>query len=194
VTPRKVDVRVIAATNRDVQDLIAQKQFREDLYYRLAMVELRTPALADRREDLPLLEKFLLDRFAAQFNKDIRGLTRRAQIVLARHSWPGNIRELENALGNACMMAIGDMVDVEDLPASLRQHERTVGAAAGNSHDLEQLGESVASAPGVSFDDHEKGLLADALERSGGNQSEAARLLRISRDRLRYKMAKYNLR
>ena len=194
VTPRKVDVRVIAATNRDVQDLIAQKQFREDLYYRLAMVELRTPALADRREDLPLLEKFLLDRFAAQFNKDIRGLTRRAQIVLARHSWPGNIRELENVLGNACMMAIGDMIDVEDLPASLRQHERTVGAAAGNSHDLEQLGESVASAPGVSFDDHEKGLLADALERSGGNQSEAARLLRISRDRLRYKMAKYNLR
>ncbi len=108
-----------------------QKQFREDLYYRLAMVELRTPALADRREDLPLLEKFLLDRFATQFNKDIHGLTRRAQIVLARHSWPGNIRELENVLGHACMMAIGDTIDVEDLPASLRHHERMVGAAAG---------------------------------------------------------------
>ena len=133
VTPRKVDVRVIAATNRDVQDLIAQKQFREDLYYRLAMVELKTPALADRREDLPLLEKFLLDRFATQFHKEIRGLTRRAQIVLARHSWPGNIRELENALGHACMMAIGDMIDVEDLPASLRNSERTVAAAAGKS-------------------------------------------------------------
>ena len=75
----------------------------------------KTPALADRREDLPLLEKFLLDRFSTQFNKDIRGLTRRAQIVLARHSWPGNIRELENALGHACMMAISDMIDVEDL-------------------------------------------------------------------------------
>ncbi len=120
VTPRKVDVRVIAATNRDVQDLIGQKQFREDLYYRLAMVELKTPALAERREDLPLLETFLLDRFATQFHKDIRGLTRRAQIVLARHSWPGNIRELENVLGHACMMAMGDMIDVEDLPASLR--------------------------------------------------------------------------
>ena len=191
VTPRKVDVRVIAATNRDVQDLIAQKQFREDLYYRLAMVELRTPALADRREDLPLLEKFLLDKFAAQFNKNIRGLTRRAQIVLARHAWPGNIRELENVLGHACMMAISDMIDVEDLPASLRQHERMAGAAAGNSH--EQPGDSAAS-PGVSFDEHEKGLLADALERASGNQSEAARILRISRDRLRYKMAKYNLR
>jgi DNA-binding NtrC family response regulator len=161
------------------------------------MVELKTPALADRREDLPLLEKFLLDRFATQFHKDIRGLTRRAQIVLARHSWPGNIRELENALGNACMMAMSDMIDVEDLPGSLRQNERTVAAAAGNSYEPDQPAESAVSPSvglGVSFDEHEKVLLADALERSGGNQSEAARMLRISRDRLRYKMAKYNLR
>jgi transcriptional regulator with PAS, ATPase and Fis domain len=192
VTPRKVDVRVIAATNRDVQDLIVQKLFREDLYYRLAMVELRNPALADRREDLPLLEKFLLDRFTAQFHKEIRGLTRRAQIVLARHPWPGNIRELENVLGHACMMAVSDMLDVEDLPAALHYHERRVGAGVGNSHESEQPAESLSS--GVSFDDHEKSLLADALERASGNQSEAARLLRISRDRLRYKMAKYNLR
>jgi len=188
VAPRKVDVRVIAATNRDVQDLIVQKQFREDLYYRLAMVELRTPALAERREDLPLLEKFLLDRFATQFQKDIRGLTRRAQIVLSRHSWPGNIRELENVLGHACMMAIGDMIDVEDLPVSLRHGEYVAGAAASSEQGTEP------NHTAVSFDEHEKGLLADALERAGGNQSEAARLLRISRDRLRYKMVKYNLR
>jgi transcriptional regulator with PAS, ATPase and Fis domain len=197
VTPRKVDVRVIAATNRDVQELIAQKQFREDLYYRLAMVELRTPALSDRREDLPLLEKFLLDRFATQFNKEIRGLTRRAQIVLARHAWPGNIRELENALGHACMMAVSDMIDVKDLPTSLRQNERSVSPAAGDSRDLEQLAEALAlpaAAPAVTFDEHEKVLVSDALGQSKGNQSEAARTLRISRDRLRYKMAKYNLR
>jgi DNA-binding NtrC family response regulator len=186
VTPRKVDVRVIAATNRDVQELIAQKQFREDLYYRLAMVELRTPALSDRREDLPLLEKFLLDRFATQFNKEIRGLTRRAQIVLARHAWPGNIRELENALGHACMMAVSDMIDVEDLPASIRSEHRTVAPASAL--------EPEPNHSEASFDEHEKSLLADALERASGNQSEAARLLRISRDRLRYKMAKYNLR
>jgi DNA-binding NtrC family response regulator len=181
-----VDVRVIAATNRDVQELIAQKQFREDLYYRLAMVELRTPALSDRREDLPLLEKFLLDRFATQFNKEIRGLTRRAQIVLARHAWPGNIRELENALGHACMMAVSDMIDVEDLPASIRSEHRTVAPASAL--------EPEPNHSEASFDEHEKSLLADALERASGNQSEAARLLRISRDRLRYKMAKYNLR
>jgi len=189
VTPRKVDVRVIAATNRDVQDLIAHKQFREDLYYRLAMVELRTPPLADRREDLPLLQKFLLDKFATQFGKDVHGLTRRAQIVLARHAWPGNIRELENVLGHACMLAIGDTIDVEDLPASLGHPQRSAGAAAGHPQESDQSAESA-----VSFDAHEKGLLADALERSSGNQSEAARMLRISRDRLRYKMAKYNLR
>jgi DNA-binding NtrC family response regulator len=186
VTPRRVDLRVIAATNRDVRELIAQKQFREDLYYRLAMVELQTPALADRREDLPLLENFLLDRFTNQFNKDIRGLTRRAQIVLAQHSWPGNIRELENVLGHACMMAISDMIDVEDLPASLR-NGRAVAVAAPSAQEPGQDHST------VSFDEHEKGLLANALERAGGNQSEAARMLRISRDRLRYKMGKYNL-
>src|SRR5579863_1657477 len=189
VTPRKVDVRVIAATNRDVQDLIAHKQFREDLYYRLAMVELRTPALADRREDLPLLEKFLLDRFATQFNKDIHGLTRRAQIVLARHSWPGNIRELENALGHAAMMAMGETIDVEDLPQTIRRGEgHKMAAEASADGSLEPSGSS------PSLEDHERELLVDALERSAGNQSEAARILRISRDRMRYKMAKYNLR
>jgi DNA-binding NtrC family response regulator len=183
VTARKVDVRVVAATNRDVDGLIANKQFREDLYYRLAMVELRTPALAERKEDLPLLEKFFLERFAGQFNKDIKGISRRAQIALARHSWPGNVRELENALGHACMMAMGDMIDVEDLPPAVRRSEERRFAATAEAGD---------GAP--SLEDHEKELLMDALERAEGNQSEAARILRISRDRMRYKMAKYNLR
>ena len=183
VTARKVDVRVVAATNRDVPTLISEKRFREDLYYRLAMVELRTPPLAERKEDLPLLEKFFLERFSQQFNKDIKGLTRRAQIALARHSWPGNVRELENALGHACMMTLSDVIDVEDLPPGARHGEERQFAAAAGGTD---------SAP--SFEDHEKELLVDALERAEGNQSEAARILRISRDRMRYKMAKYNLR
>ena len=89
VTSRKVDVRIVAATNRDVNEMISEKLFREDLYYRLAMVELKTPSLIERKEDLPLLEKFFLDRFAQQFNKEITGLTRRAQIAIARHNWPG---------------------------------------------------------------------------------------------------------
>src|SRR5665213_345037 len=187
VTPRKVDVRVVAATNRDVPEMIAQRQFREDLYYRLAMVELKTPALAERKEDLPLLEKFILERFSGQFKKDIRGITRRGQILLARHSWPGNIRELENVLGHACMMTMSDMIDVEDLPI-YRPKERAHAAAASSDGTLEALD------PSGSLEEHEMRLLADALEKAGGNQSEAARILRISRDRMRYKMAKHNLR
>jgi DNA-binding NtrC family response regulator len=190
VTPRKVDVHVIAATNRDVEGLIADKLFREDLYYRLAMVELKTPGLAERKEDLPLLEKHFLERFSGQFNKQITGLTRRAQILLARHSWPGNVRELENALGNASMMAMGDMIDVDDLPVTVRRSDtRKFAAEAGGANGSSEQGE--AAAP--SLEDHERELLADALARANGNQSEAARILRISRDRMRYKMAKYNL-
>ena len=186
VTPRKVDVRVLAATNRDVPELIAQKQFREDLYYRLAMVELKTPALAERKEDLPLLETFLLKRFSEQFNKEVKGITRRGQILLARHSWPGNIRELENALGHACMMTVSDMIDVEDLPI-YKAEGRAQAAAASSGGTVKALDSS------GSFEEREKWLLADALEQAGGNQSDAARILRISRDRMRYKMAKYNL-
>jgi len=186
VTSRKVDVRVVAATNRDVPEMIAQKQFREDLYYRLAMVELKTPALAERKEDLPLLQAFILKRFSEQFNKDVKGITHRAQILLARHSWPGNIRELENALGHACMMTMSDLIDVEDLPIQgTRGRVHAAAASSGGSG-------AALDEPGT-FEEHEKGLLADALERAGGNQSEAARILRISRDRMRYKMAKYNL-
>ncbi len=187
VSARKVDVRVIAATNRRVEDLIAEKQFREDLYYRLAMVELNTPALADRKEDLPLLERHFIQRFSEQFNKNIHGLTRRCQILLANYAWPGNVRELENTLGHACMMASGETIDVEDLPHSVRHPNERKQATTG--------GESAATPDSsTSFEEHERELLADALERAGGNQSEAARLLRISRDRMRYKISKYNLR
>ncbi len=186
VTPRKVDIRVVAATNRDVPELIAQKKFREDLYYRLAMVELKTPSLAERREDLPLLEKFILKRFSQQFKKDIAGITRRAQILLARHPWPGNVRELENVLGHACMMTMSTMIDVEDLPIH-RSQKRALAAVASSD------GTVGAHDPSESFEEHEKQLLEGALERAGGNQSEAARILRISRDRMRYKMAKYKL-
>src|SRR5580700_5489398 len=98
LTPRRVDVHVIAATHQDLRAGITEKRFREDLFYRLSMVEIHAPALADRKEDLPLLTKYFLDRFSAQFRKDIRGLTQRAQVVIARHNWPGNVRELENVL------------------------------------------------------------------------------------------------
>src|SRR5689334_13266015 len=119
LTAQKVDVRVVAATNKDLRRAIADKQFREDLYFRLAMVEIHTPPLAERMDDLPLLVRHFVKKFSQQYQKDVRGLTQRVQIMLGRHSWPGNVRELENVIGHGCMMTMTDMIDVADLPALL---------------------------------------------------------------------------
>jgi DNA-binding NtrC family response regulator len=186
LTARKVDVRVVAATNHDLRAAIGEKRFREDLYYRLSMVEIHVPRLAERKEDLPLLERHFISRFAAQYGKEIRGLTHRAQILLARHSWPGNIRELENVIGHACMMAMGDTVDVQDLPGYLH----------GTNEDARGPGlePQPAEVGGVgTLEEQERLLITRALEAAGGNQSQAARLLRIGRDALRYKLKKHNL-
>ncbi|MDP9171976.1 MAG: sigma-54 dependent transcriptional regulator, partial [Acidobacteriota bacterium] len=120
LVPRKIDVHVIAATHRDLRAAIVEKEFREDLFYRLSMIEVRLPSLCERKEDLPLLVKYLVDKYSTQYRKNLRGLTQRAQIVLARHDWPGNVRELENVLGHACIMALGETIDVQDFPEYLR--------------------------------------------------------------------------
>ena len=180
---RKVDVRVVAATNRNLRQAVAEKRFREDLYYRLSMVEIHSPRLADRKEDLPLLERHFLRRYAAQYHKPLRGLTHRTRIRFTQHSWPGNVRELENVIGHAAMMTMGESIDVSDLPAYLQNTAGAEAAAAPSAHS-----------PGnMSFEEHERTLIARALEETRGNQAKAARLLRIGRDALRYKMKKHNL-
>lgn len=163
---RKVDIRVVAATNRDLQAMIAEKQFREDLYFRLSMVEIKLPRLVDRKEDLVLLEQHFLSRFAKEYNKPLRGLTRRAQAVLSRHSWPGNVRELENVIGNACMMAEDEAIDVRDLPESLRQELPLKGAEGEKPLTLAEVEQQHASR---------------VLEWMGGNKVQTARALGISR-------------
>ena len=115
-----VDVHVIAATNRDVRELTAEGKFREDLFYRLSMIEIQLPPLADRKEDLPLLQRHFLQHFSTKYGKRLNGISRRAQILLTRHSWPGNVRELENVIGNACIMAQGKIVSDSDLPEAIR--------------------------------------------------------------------------
>ena len=184
LTPRKVDVRVIAATHQDIRSLIAERRFREDLYYRLAMVEIRVPALRERPEDIPLLTRHFLTKFNTQFGKSIRQITHRAQIALGRHDWPGNVRELENTIGHACMMVLGDTIDVGDLPV--------LGNASNHAVIATGAGAVAESAP-ESLEENERLLVVQALERAGGNQSQAARFLRIGRDALRYKMKKFQL-
>ena len=164
---RKVDVRVVAATNRNLLELIAEKKFREDLYYRLSMVEIELPRLNERREDLPLLERFFLEQFAEQYGKPIKGITPRAQIVLTRFPWPGNIRELRSILGSACMMAEGDMLDVRDLPERIRV--RAAETKNEDSNDLLPLAEV------------ERRHVLHVLDQVGGNKVQAAKILGINR-------------
>jgi DNA-binding NtrC family response regulator len=185
LTAKRVDVRVIAATNRDLRVAIHEKHFREDLYYRLSMVEINVPRLADRKEDLPLLERHFIARFAAQYGKEIHSLTHRAQILLSMHTWPGNVRELENVIGHACMMTLGDTIDVQDLPAYLHSS----APAANGAPALPPPPEASVG----TLEEQERLLIIRALEAASGNQSQAARLLRIGRDALRYKLKKHNL-
>jgi DNA-binding NtrC family response regulator len=186
---RKVNVRVIAATHRNLRQAVADRLFREDLYYRLAMVEIAVPTLAERREDLPALIRHFVDKFAGQYGKTIRGVSPRARLVLERHAWPGNVRELENAIGHASMMAEGDEIDVNDLPAAL------LGAAPSIASDGRSTPPTQPAAvqEDASLAEHERQLVVSALDKASGNQSHAARALGIGRDALRYKMKKYGL-
>ena len=189
LTARPVDVRVVAATNHDLRAQIAEKRFREDLYYRLSMVEIQTPALADRKEDLPLLERFFIQKYAAQYKKPVESLTPRAQILLARHSWPGNVRELENVIGHACMLVAGEVIDVADLPQYMRQ-----GVPGSFANSAPPAAQPASAGGELSFDEQERRVIEQALDRTQGNQVHAARMLGITRDKLRYKIKKHNLR
>ena len=118
---RQINVRMIAATNRDLRAEVLAGRFREDLYYRLSSIQIRIPPLAERLEDIPLLVQFFLKKYTAAYGKDIAGLTRRAQTVLLQHPWPGNVRELENVISSACITATGDFIDLADLPEHLQR-------------------------------------------------------------------------
>jgi DNA-binding NtrC family response regulator len=175
---RKVDVRIVAATNHDLRAAVAEKRFREDLYYRLSMVEIQAPRLADRKEDLPLLQRHFIARFAVQYGKEIRGLTHRAQIRLSRHSWPGNVRELENVIGHAAMMAISDMVDLQDLPPYLHS-----GPAEPKA----------ASLAGGTLAEMERAYIIQVLQETNGVISAAAARLGLPRTTLNALMTKLEI-
>ena len=176
---RKVDVRVVAATHRDLRAAITAGAFREDLYYRLSMVELTLPPLKERFEDIPLLARQFVRKFSLEFGKPVSGLTPRAVMVLQRYAWPGNVRELEHVIGRACMLTEHAMLDLTDLPEELVQQ---------NTAFIE---ESTATASPLA--EQERRLVEEALRECAGNQSQAARKLGIGRDALRYKMKRYNL-
>jgi len=163
---RHADVRIVAATNRNLRELTASGTFREDLYYRLSMVEIRVPPLADRREDLPILEKYFIDKFSAEYGKKIKGITPRAQIILSRHSWPGNVRELENVMGHACMLTDSSMIDTRDLPETLKEQPERISQKSESLDSLAELSRK---------------HINRVLENVGGNKAQAAKILGINR-------------
>ena len=168
---RKVDVRIIAATHRDLGAMVGEQRFREDLFYRLSMVSIRLPSLAQRKDDLRLLERYFLEKFAGQYRKRVATLTRRAQEVLTRYSWPGNVRELENVLGGACMMIEGESIDVGDIPESIRTKPMR-DDEVDEERELRTLEEM------------EKAYTFRVLDRVKGNKVRAAEILGISRAKL----------
>jgi transcriptional regulator with PAS, ATPase and Fis domain len=178
LTSHKVNVRIVAATHRDLPAAIAGGLFREDLFYRLSMVELTVPPLKDRPEDIPLLARHFVRKFSTEFVKQITGLTPRALVVLQRYRWPGNVRELEHVIGRACMLSDDRMLEVSSLPEHLI-HSEEKADASGKSPSL--------------LAEQERQMITQALRAAGGNQSEAARRLGIGRDALRYKIKRYEV-
>lgn len=187
-----VDVRVVAATATDLEAAVAAGGFREDLYYRLNVVRVRIPPLRDRAEDIPLLVDALIERAADRLGRAVRGATPAALEALACHPWPGNVRQLENALERAVIVAAGENVDLADLPADVGgTPPGTPGAGS-----VLVLGEDDGEGS-LSIKTHtaslERHLIVLALERTGGNRTRAARLLEISTKALLYKIRDYGV-
>ena len=179
-----LDVRVVAATNRDMAAAVREGNFREDLYYRLAVVPIHLPPLADRAEEIPELARFLLDRHVHRLGVPVEGIEPGAMEVLLSYPWPGNIRELENVLERALVLAEGPRVTVDDLPESVRLPAPDALTAPLRSDDLSVKRQTA---------DLEKYLIQKALERTGGNKTAAAELLELSPRALRYKIQDYNI-
>jgi DNA-binding NtrC family response regulator len=165
---RKVDIRVVAATNKDLRAMVKEGRFREDLFYRLSMVEIKLPSLIERQEDLLLLQRYFVQKFSLQYNKSVRDVSTTAQQILLRHRWPGNLRELENVIGNACMMTQSEIIDVSDLPAYLAETPE----------------ENTADDDLLSMEEMQRRHAMKVLRRLGGNKVRAADILGISRTTL----------
>ena len=181
----EVDVRVISATNLPLEDLIREKRFREDLFYRLQVIPIRTPPLRERREDIPLLADHFLRKFNEEMGKNVAKIAEPALALLTRHSWPGNVRELENLIERAVALEATAAILPERLPESLRDSVRPERSPAA---DIQ---------PGFSLDDHllgiERDLLSKALELASGDRSKAAELLGVTPRSLRYLIQKHSV-
>ena len=177
----KVDVRLISATNRDLDEMVAEKQFREDLFFRIKGVTLVLPPLRERREDIPLLIHYFLQEFAAKYNREIEGISPAAQQVLVSFSWPGNIRQLRTALENMVVLSQDKILGPESLPVEIQP-----------SAGAEQIA-GMNNLVGISIEAAEKELIRNTLKMVDGNREQAAKILRIGERTLYRKIREYGL-
>ncbi len=175
-----VDVRVIAATNRDIASAMQQGQFREDLYYRLNVFQIHMPPLRERKEDIPLLAQHFVEKFRPTYL--VNKISPAAMELLVRYHWPGNIRELQNVIERAAIICQGNEILPEHLPKELLAAQKTTAGPVINFPDQ-----------GISLEEVEKELILKALEKTGGNQTRAAQLLGITRSALLYRSQKYGI-
>lgn len=181
-SPRRVNVRVIAATNRDLYRQVRQGLFREDLYYRLNVVPLELPPLRQRRGDVPLLLKSLTNRLATQYGLEAPRYSGKALTRLEGYAWPGNIRELRNFCERMVVLLSGRTIEPENLPLEITRQQSTASSGPFTLPDS-----------GISLEELEQEMIRQALERTRGNRSRAARLLGLTRDTLLYRIKKYAL-
>ncbi len=180
----KVNVRIIAATNQKLREKVEKSLFREDLYYRLKVIPLDMPPLRERREDIPLLINHFIDTFNKEYRKNVQGVSPEALKLLINYNWPGNVRELRNLIERAVILENKKFITPEDLPREIMPCF-PLETPSGDEFALPEKG--------IDLDQLEKNLILQALTRTKGNKTQAARLLSISRDVIRYRIKKYNL-
>jgi transcriptional regulator with PAS, ATPase and Fis domain len=182
----KLDLRVVAATNKNLREAVKEGAFRQDLFFRLNVIHITIPPLRERPDDILPMVRFFIDHYNRKFKRNIEGVSPEAERLLLAHDWPGNVRELRNAIERAMILEEGSYITPPSLPIMFAGEARAHTAPVRPAPD--------ALEEGLSLEENEKLLLMRALEKTGGNQTQAARLLRITRDTLRYKIKKYNLR
>lgn len=183
IRPIKIDVRVVAATNRDLRAMVGDGRFRDDLYYRLNVLSVDVPPLRERREDIPVLIGFFLRKHTRNTSRLIRGLKPDAKRVMENYAWPGNVRQLESAIERAILLCEEDQIGVEDLPLEVRQESRPVSEGAFK-----------LPAEGIAFEDVERDLIIQAMERTDYNITKAAKLLGLTFRTLQYRLDKFGIK
>jgi two-component system response regulator HydG len=181
--PLHVDVRLISATNRNVEQLVADKQFREDLYFRIKGVTIQIPPLRERREDIPLLIHYFLQQSAEKYGKQIEGIQPEAQQTLMSYGWPGNVRQLKSVIEQMVVLTPGNKLTLESLPNDIRPAGGGAGEGIGGMNNL----------VGISIEQAERELIRNTLKLVNGNREQAAKILGIGERTLYRKIKEYDL-